>query len=130
MADAGLESLDGRARREIEDRIRELRADIDEAEDHHDLARAERATAEMDLLVDELTSALGLGGQARRTGSDVERARSAVTQRIRATIRRIDGLHPKLGAHLAASVDTGTFCVYRPVEPTTWTIERAPRGLP
>ncbi|MEQ8436684.1 MAG: tetratricopeptide repeat protein [Ilumatobacter fluminis] len=130
VADAGIESLDGRARREIEDRIRELRADIDEAEDHHDLARAERATAEMDLLVDELTSALGLGGQARRTGSDAERARSAVTQRIRATIRRIDGLHPKLGAHLATSVDTGTFCVYRPVEPTTWTIERTPRSLP
>ena len=130
MADAGIETLDSRARREIEDRIRELRADIDEAEDHHDLARAERSTAEMDRLVDELTSALGLGGRARRTGSDGERARSAVTQRIRATIRRIDELHPKLGAHLSLAVETGTFCAYRPVEPVVWTVERAPRGLP
>ncbi|TDT18174.1 putative ATPase [Ilumatobacter fluminis] len=124
MADSGIETLDSRARRETEDRIRELRADIDEADAHHDLARAERATAEMDRLVDELTSALGLGGRARRTGSDGERARSAVTQRIRSTIRRIDELHPKLGAHLSVSVETGTFCVYRPAEPVVWTVER------
>ena len=124
VADDGIEALDDRSRREIEERIRELRADIDEADAHHDIARSERASAEMDLLVDELTAALGLGGRARRSGSDAERARSAVTQRIRSTIRRLDDLHPKLGAHLAVSVETGTFCAYRPAEPTTWVVDR------
>ena len=117
-------TFDSQARHEIEDRIRELQSDVEEAEQYHDLARAERAAAELDRLVDELSAAVGLGGRARRTGSDPERARSAVTQRIRSTIKRIDRLHPKLGGHLAISIDTGTFCVYRPPEPTRWDIER------
>jgi hypothetical protein len=71
-------------------------------------------------VVDELTAALGLGGRARTTGGSAERARSAVTQRVRATIRRIDGVHPRLGRHLRAAVRTGTFCSYTPEEPVRW----------
>lgn len=117
------ETLDGRARRELTERIRELQAEVDEAEAHHDLMRADRAAVEMDRLVDELSAAVGLGGRARTTGSDQERARSAVTQRIRSTIARIALHAPPLARHLSNSVETGTFCVYRPPEPTTWVIE-------
>jgi hypothetical protein len=118
------ETLDGRARRELTERIRELQAEVDEAEAYNDLMRADRAAAEMDRLVDELSAAVGLGGRARTTGSDQERARSAVTQRVRSTIARIALHAPPLARHLSNSVETGTFCVYRPPEPISWVIER------
>jgi hypothetical protein len=115
--------LDASARRAYEARVRELQADIDEADAHNDRGRAERARAELDALVDELTAALGIGGRARRTGSSSERARSAVTQRLRATIKRIDAVHPPLGRHLDTAVRTGVFCSYRPEQPVAWTLD-------
>ncbi len=108
------ELVDATARRRYEQRIRELQAEVEDAEDAHDTGRSERARVELDALVDHLTAALGLGGRARRTTGEAERARSAVTQRVRAAIRRIGEQHPELGAHLRASVTTGTFCSYRP----------------
>jgi len=114
------EVIDGEAKRAYEQRIRDLQADIDEAEAHHDLRRADRARAEMDALVDQLMEGLGLGGRARTPGSSAERARSTVTQRIRSTIRRLTEVHPSLGRHLAASVRTGTYCAYEPEVPTRW----------
>jgi hypothetical protein len=114
------EVIDASARRAYEQRVRDLQADIDEAEADHDLARAERARVELDLLVDQLTAALGLGRKARRSGETSERTRSAVTQRVRVAIRRIDEAHPRLARHLDASVRTGTYCVYQPEESVHW----------
>jgi predicted ATPase len=116
------EVIDADARRAYEQRIRELQAELDEADAAHDRARSERASTELDALVDQLTAALGLGGQARRPGGATERARSAVTQRIRATMRRIEAVHPRLGRHLRASVRTGVYCAYAPEEPVRWTV--------
>ena len=58
------------------------------------------------------------------TGEDVdaERARQAVTARIRDTIRRLRSVHPELAEHLAASVTTGTFCSYRPDPLVSWSV--------
>ena len=114
------EVLDQTARRQYEERIRELQRDIDDAEADNDYARADRARVELDTLVDHLTTALGLGSRTRRSGSSAERARSAVTQRLRSTIRRLGTAHPDLGRHLEASVMTGTYCVYRPEHPVVW----------
>jgi predicted ATPase len=119
--DAG-EVIDVRARREYEMRIRELQGDIDEADADHDIARAERARAELDAIVDHLTKALGLAGRSRRQGGTTERARSAVTHRIRSAIRRVSTAHPPLGRHLTAAVSTGTYCRYQPDPPVTWTV--------
>jgi hypothetical protein len=80
------------------------------------------ACAELDMLVDHLSAALGLGGRSRRGGDSAERARSAVTQRVRSTIRRLASSHPELGRHLEVSVTTGTFCVYRPEHPVDWEV--------
>jgi predicted ATPase len=112
--------LDEAARRSYEARVRDLQQEVDEADAHHDTGRAERARAELDALVDQLTAALGLGGRARTSGDPAERARSAVTQRIRSTIRRIEEVHPALGRHLRASISTGTFCSYSPETPVRW----------
>ena len=72
------------------------------------------------MIESELAAAFGLAGRARRTGDDVERARKAVSNRIRDAIRRVEAQHPRLGRHLAASVKTGAWCAYRPEVPVRW----------
>lgn len=114
--------LDDRARRELKARIRELQQEIDEADTAHDAARADRAREELDQIVEHLSGALGIGGRARPLGSAAERARSAVTWRIRNSIRKIASAHARLGRHLENSVRTGTFCTYEPETPTTWAL--------
>ncbi|MGD9528553.1 MAG: hypothetical protein AB7V44_17345, partial [Pseudonocardia sp.] len=108
------EVLDAQARRRYEARIVELQAELSEAEEAHDRGRAESAGLELDLLVDQLAAARGLGGRTRRGGGTAERARTAVTWRIRAAIRRVDAVHPDLGRHLRATVRTGLWCRYDP----------------
>ena len=112
--------LDRRARLQYEQRVRELQSEIDDAESDSDHGRADHARLEMDALVDQLTAALGLGGRSRRAGGSAERARSAVTQRIRSAIRGVGAVHPEFARHLEASISTGTYCVYRPEHPITW----------
>ena len=114
--------LDDRARRELRGRVRELQQEIDEADAMRDGGRAERAREELDQIVEHRSGALGLRGRARPLGSAAERARSAVTWRIRNSIRKIASAHPRLGRHLENSVRTGTFCVYEPETPTTWAL--------
>ena len=67
---------------------------------------------------------------ARRAGSeiaismvadkDVERARKAVTNRIRDALSRIESEHGALGGHLRRSIKTGTFCAYQPETQISW----------
>jgi TolB-like protein/tetratricopeptide (TPR) repeat protein len=114
--------LDERARREIQARARELQHEIDQAEAAHDLAQAARAREELDQIVELLSGALGLGGRSRALGSAAERARSAVTWRIRSGVKKIAKAHPQLGRHLENAVRTGTFCSYQPERPLEWRV--------
>ena len=50
----------------------------------------------------------------------VERARKAVTNRIRQTLVRIASVHHSLGLHLRNAVHTGTRCIYTPERPIQW----------
>lgn len=128
LADRPMESggnvpvLDDRARRELKSRVRELQQEIDDAAAAHDSARADGAREELDQIVEHLSGALGLGGRARQLGSPTERARSAVTWRIRNAIKKTASVHPRLGRHLDNSVRTGTFCVYEPETPVDWAL--------
>jgi TolB-like protein len=119
-ADDGGDVLDDRARHELHVRIRDLQEELSEAEDRQDLGRAERAREELDRLVEALSSALDLRGRPRRLGSLTERARTAVTWRIRHAVGKIQSLHEPLGRHLSNSVRTGTFCAYRPERAVRW----------
>jgi tetratricopeptide (TPR) repeat protein len=121
VADLG-EVLDARARAEYRRRLAELEDELDDAQMCADLGRAERARVERDFLSTELASALGLGGRPRHAGDPVERARKAVTARIRMTIGRIEREHPALARHLANAVHTGTYCVYAPETTTIWEV--------
>jgi len=114
------EVLDSTARRQIRARLADLGEDIAEAESWSDSERAARARAERDALLHELAAATGPGGQPRLLGDQSERARKAVTARIRDVIGRIEPVHPALAAHLRASVTTGTRCCYSPPTPVTW----------
>ena len=125
IGDSAGPALDERARQEYQARILDLQQDVDEARAANDPARAERAELELDALVTELSRAFGLSGRARRGGSSVERARTAVTFRIRAAIKRVTEQHDVLGTHLSHSVRTGTWCAYRPEREVRWIVETA-----
>ena len=112
--------LDDQARAAYRARLAELEAEIAEADAHADPHRAERARLERDALVEELTRAAGLGGRPRRLGDDTERARKAVTARLRDAIARVGRQHPTLGRHLTDTVSTGTWCAYTPPAPVDW----------
>ncbi len=113
--------LDEKARAAVKARLRDLREEIEDAESDNDSGRAERAREEHDRLVAALSAALGIGGRARRLGDQVEKARTAVTWRIRHAVRRVEADHPLLGRHLRNSIRTGTFCRYAPETPIAWT---------
>jgi len=114
--------LDSRAKAEYKERIDELRNDLDEAERFNDSYRAARARNEMDAVAGQLAAAVGLGGRDRRASSGAERARSAVTKRIKKAINRIARVVPPLGRHLGTRIKTGYFCSYNPHpdRPVSW----------
>lgn len=114
------EQMDGKARRAYQERIAALNEVLSEAQQNNDSGRAGAAQQELDTLLEHVSAALGLGGRSRKLGSLAERSRSAVTQRVKAALKRIGNAHPALGAHLANSIQTGTFCVYQPETPLEW----------
>jgi hypothetical protein len=118
--DDGLEMIDQAALTAYRSRIEEARAELAEAESHHDLGRIERLREEIEAILAMVSGATGLGGRRRKTGSDVERARTAVRKRIKAALDRIRRDLPDLHAHLAANLRTGTVCSYVPADLPEW----------
>jgi hypothetical protein len=119
--DAGA-MLDPEAREQYRLRLLDLEEELMDASAANDPVRAERARDERAFLIAELRSAVGLHGRPRRAIDPAERARKAVTWRIRDAITRAEAVHEAFGRHLRRSVRTGTFCVYDPPETTRWTL--------
>lgn len=115
--------LDQAAVQSYRERLRGIEAEIEDAEKRHDVARANRLDAERQALAKELKGALGLGGRRRRLDEPTERARKAVTARLRATIKKISDVHPELGLHLQGAVMTGNYCTYDPQPAVDWRVE-------
>jgi hypothetical protein len=107
--------LDPRAKLEYRRRLDDLGEALAEAERFGDADRARSAQQEIDALAEQLAHAVGLGGRDRRAASDVERARVNVQRRLKDAIVRIAAVDPALGRYLAASVQTGTYCVFQPL---------------
>jgi hypothetical protein len=112
--------LDDRAKAEYRARLATLDDAIARALDRHDDPAAQHLDAERDALLAELKSAVGIGGRSRRLGDDAERARKAVTGRIRDVLRRLADRAPGLADHLDAAVVTGSSCRYDPPDPVDW----------
>ncbi len=118
----GTEVLDEQARRAYRTRLRELEAELAEAAEANDPGRAEQLEEEREKLLDEMRKATGLGGRDRKMGDTAERARSAVTWRIRNAIKKLEPAHPALARHLSHSIKTGVFCSYAPEKATAWSV--------
>ncbi len=118
----GVPVLDAHAKAEYKCRVNELRQDLKEAEQFNDPQRKTEVQNELQAIVDHLASAIGLGGRDRKTSSNAERARSAVTKCIKKATRKIGEAIPSLGYHLAARIKTGYFCSYNPHpdRPVAW----------
>jgi len=114
--------LDAEAKARFRGRLAELESDLADAERDNDLGRIGQLQAEREAVAHELAAALGLGGRSRTLGDPAERARKAVSSRIRDAMQRVAAAHPELGRHLETSVRTGTFCSYAPVTPTRWRV--------
>jgi hypothetical protein len=106
--------LDRQAAAAYRQRLTDLASELAEANDWADLARVESLAAEREALLSELSSAEGLGGRTRATGSTAERARVAATKAITTAITRIEAVDPALATHLRDAVRTGSDCTYRP----------------
>jgi hypothetical protein len=120
LDDSGEKLIDEKARQQYQKKIIELQNDLEEAEQYSDFARMEKLQEEYDRLIDHLSGSLNLKGRTRKTGGAVEKARAAVTWRIRNAIARIEQHHPMLGAHLSNAVKTGTLCSYKPDREIQW----------
>jgi TolB-like protein/Tfp pilus assembly protein PilF len=116
----GEKLIDEKARKQYQKKLLELQSEIQEAEQLSDFRRIEKSQEEYDRLVQHLSQSLGLKGKGRETSGTVEKARSAVTWRIRNAIARIEQYHPMLGAHLSNAVKTGTLCSYKPDREINW----------
>lgn len=115
--------IDDTARARYKRRITELEEEIEESDQRGDGEGKAAAQEELDALVAELAGAYGLGGRPRRAPDHVERARKAVSRRLRDAVGRIAQAHPALGRHLAASVRTGVFCCYEPEHDMEWSTQ-------
>ena len=114
--------LDDQARRAYKQRLAALDAELAAADVTGDDARSARAQEERDALVAQLAGAYGLGGRPRRTGDSTERARQAVSWRVRDALARIERVHPDLAGHLRRSVRIGATCAYEPATPIDWSL--------
>jgi hypothetical protein len=95
-------------------RLADLDADIADAELDNDPERRAAAEAERQSLIDELSRVTGAGRRPRRFANHpAERARKAVTGRVRDAIRKLEPLVPELAAHLERTIVTGVYCRYR-----------------
>ncbi|MFC5746197.1 AAA family ATPase [Actinomadura rugatobispora] len=116
----GDDVLDERAKASYRRRLEVLDEEIDRAAALGDDRRAAEHDRERAALLEELRAAAGLAGRTRRLGDEAERARKAVTARIRDTLRKLDHHHPELAGHLRASVSTGATCLYQPHPAARW----------
>lgn len=116
--------LDASARAAYRRRLAELGEEIEAARAFNDAGRATKLQEEVDFILQELASAVGLGGRARKAGSAAERARLNVTRAIRSAIERIAAHHRPLARYLSTTIATGATCAYETEfrDPIAWVL--------
>ncbi|MCZ7602679.1 MAG: tetratricopeptide repeat protein [Melioribacteraceae bacterium] len=118
--DRGVEAIDEKAKRKYYAKINELQDELREAEEMNDIGRADLITNELNQILDHLSQSTGLKGRARKLADPSDRARAAVTLRIKSAIQKIENVHPSLAKHFQNNIKTGTFCVYSPENSVQW----------
>jgi hypothetical protein len=74
----------------------------------------------MDFLASELATGYGYRAHPCTASETAEKARKAVTNRIRDALAKIRYVHPALWQHLVMSLKTGTYCSYQAAKPMRW----------
>jgi len=120
VADKGEPVFDEKAKKEYQSRLLELQTSIQEAEDQGQSGRLPDLHQEYDQLLTQLSRATGMGGKTRELSNGVEKARTAVTWRIRSAIKKVSEANPTLGKHLSTAIQTGIFCSYVPESSPSW----------
>jgi TolB-like protein/tetratricopeptide (TPR) repeat protein len=120
VAESGVEVIDEKARKKYQEKIIQLQEELAYAEETNNSFRLTALQTEYDSLLDHLGRAMGMGGKTRKAQNTVDKIRSAVTWRIRSSIKKIQQVHPALAKHLDVSVSTGIFCTYSPEKPINW----------
>ncbi len=115
-------TIDHKAKTAYHKRIKELQEDIADAEALNQTEAIGPLREEYDSILEHLSQSLGLSGKTRKVGSTIEKSRSAVTWRIRNSIKKIEKSHPELAIHLSKSIKTGTYCNYSPEIQIDWTL--------
>ena len=110
--DAG-SRLDDQAKMEYKARLAEIDGEMSDAEELGDAEGVEVLKNEREAILAQLESATGIGGRDRVVSSDLERARTTVTNAIRRAKTQIAKVHPALADHLRY-IDTGLFFSYAP----------------
>lgn len=110
-------------------RFEQLGALLERAKTQGNVAAATRFEDEREALAKELRTAVGLGGRKRQFAEPSQRARKAVSARIRASIKKIEAVHPDLAAHLEQSISTGMSCSYDPSPPVEWVVRTGEQGI-
>ncbi len=117
---------DRRALDAYRQRLADLEADKAEAAAFHDDERAARVDAERHALLEELGRLTGAHGRPRQFANHpAERARKAVTARVRDAIGKLEAPLPELAGYLHRTIVTGTYCRYRGEAGFTWDIDPA-----
>ena len=112
--------IDEKAKRAYQKKILDLQEEISQSEADNDFERSGRLQEEYEQMLEHLSQSLGLQGKIRKSGNPVEKARSAITWRIRNAISKIEKVHLSLGKHLSNSIKTGTLCSYVPEKNIDW----------
>jgi tetratricopeptide (TPR) repeat protein len=119
LGDAGY-VLDERAKADYRKRLRELREELEQAEQFNDYGRQQGLRSEIQAIADELKAGVGRGGIDRKAASHLERARSSISKRIKFAVKKILQADRAAGSHLSESIHTGYRCVYLPKQKVDW----------
>jgi hypothetical protein len=113
-------AVDATARSAYRHRLGELQDELEEAERFNDPVRAANIRAEIEFLAAELATGYGYRTHSCTASETADKARKAVTNRIRGALAKLQDAHPTLWHHLFTSLKTGTYCSYQPAQPTRW----------
>jgi TolB-like protein/tetratricopeptide (TPR) repeat protein len=119
----GEQVIDDKAKKNYKAKLLSLQEELSLAEVNNDYQRSALLQKEFDDILDMLSNSMGLNGRTRKSDDPIEKVRSAVTWRIRNSIKKISSIHPALGIHLSNSIKTGLFCSYRPEKNVSWALE-------
>jgi len=105
---------------ECRQRLREIEAELAQAQAQNDEARALRLKEEQEGLLRYLNACNRLDGRLRKVADVREKVRKSVSNAISRAILVISDDHEVLGRHLSNSIKTGYKMVYNPETPVEW----------